>query len=234
MKKISILTPTRERVDICERMIQSVLDTVNHPERMELLFYVDDDDPQLQQYRIMFETQRAFIDVRHFEDEPMSVSKSWNVIAEECTGDILKMGNDDIIYKTRGWDDILDEEVLNYPDDIYVMWFRDGTGPHCTFPIVSRKWYETLGYFTPGIFKFIANDTWIQRIGKTVGRLHPIKNVLNEHQLHEPGGKGIHDATHDRNRMDDRIEKDREFFYSPAGKAMWEDHAKRIFAVMGI
>ena len=85
----------------------------------------------------------------------MSVSRSWNILASNCTGDILIMGNDDLIYKTQNWDGILVEQTKKFKDGIYLMWFDDGIKHnHANFPIISRKWYETLGYFTPGCFNF--------------------------------------------------------------------------------
>jgi glycosyl transferase/beta-hydroxylase protein BlmF len=213
-------------------MIQSVLDTVNHPERIELCFYIDEDDPQRESYCRMFPDYEKKIECRVYIDEPMSVSKSWNLIAEDCTGDILKMGNDDILYRTKGWDDRLDQEAAKFPDDIYVMWFHDGNSNACTFPIVSRKWYEALGYFTPGIFQFIANDTWIQRIGKTVGRLHYVPNVLNEHVRYDDKGELLKDKVYDRNRVGDGVKLDQEFFYGPEGKKLWTEHAQRILKAM--
>lgn len=187
MNEISILTPTRERVEMCERMIQSVIDTVNHPERIELCFHVDWDDPQHENYLEMFKKYKDNpCQLIYSVDEPMSVSKSWNLIAEYCSGDILKMGNDDIIYQTKGWDDKLDEEVKKFPDYIYVIWFNDGKRRKklSTFPIVSRKWYDVLGYFTPGVFEFYYNDTWIWDIARQLDRLHYLDHISMPH-LHK-------------------------------------------------
>ena len=50
------------------------------------------------------------------------------------------------------------------------MWMDDRINRenHCAFPIVSRKWCETLGYFTPGVFHFGYNDTWVFDIAQRV------------------------------------------------------------------
>ena len=87
----------------------------------------------------------------------MSVSKSWNEIAKLSLGDILIMGNDDQEYQTQYWDTTLEGEVNKYPDDIYCAWFEDkiNGSKHCAFPIISRKWYDTVGYFAPIVFNFI-------------------------------------------------------------------------------
>lgn len=233
MNKISLLCPTRERIEKCHTMIQSIVDTATNPERLDLVFYVDDDDPVREEYRQLF---RSFGTTKigrvvGMVGEPISVSKSWNKIAALSRGDVMMMSNDDLEYKTRGWDTRIDEEVLNYPDDIYVMWFNDGHNKACTFPFVSRKWYETLGYFTPGIFEFLANDTWIQRIGAEVGRTKCINDVLVEHH-HVGYGKGEKDNTYRRNYESDKIQKDKALFYSDECTAMWKKDAQKIKEVM--
>ena len=74
---------------------------------------------------------------------------------------------------------------------------------HCAFPIVSKRWYETLGYFTPGIFHFGYNDTWVYDIAKRIDRCHFIPNVTVEH-LHFSTGKVSMDPTYHRNRTEER------------------------------
>jgi len=204
MKEISLLTPTRGRVVFCQQMIQSVIDTVNHPERIEFIFYVDWDDPQHDEYIKTFKKyQNNPCRLEFIVAEPISVSKGWNIMAENCSGDVFKMGNDDIRYRTKGWDDVIDAETAKFPDDIYCMWFNDELhrGKMCTFPIISRKWYETLGYaFSPGIFNFFYNDTWTHDIGKRIEREHYVGSVINEH-LHWTTKKSEADDTTRRARV---------------------------------
>ena len=141
-KSISILTPTRGRPAGALRLFETAHETAENPDQLECLFYVDEDDPELSGY----------VDVPGVHvGEPISVSKSWNVIANLCHGGLLMMGNDDLIFKSRGWDEVLHHEVAKFPDGIFCMFFDDGinAGAHCAFSIVSRRWYETLGKFTP-------------------------------------------------------------------------------------
>ena len=49
--KISILTPTRNRPNNCERFIKSIYSTCSERKNIELLFYIDNDDPALETYR---------------------------------------------------------------------------------------------------------------------------------------------------------------------------------------
>ena len=208
--KISILTPTRNRPNNCERFIKSIYNTTWERGAVELLFYVDNDDPALGSYRSLEKHCKkeyvGFHDVRFIAGKPQSVSISWNNLAAECTGDVIIMGNDDLVYQTDGWDNILEKELEQYEQDkIYVAWFEDKINgeKHCAFPIVSREWYNCLGRFTPGCFNFGYNDTWIFEVGKLLDRCHFIPSVVVEH-LHFSQGKSEMDDTYARNRTQEK------------------------------
>ena len=185
MKRISILCPTRQRAERAYNYAKTVFKTTDWPGRVELFFYIDEDDPELDNY-VSRQYELSKWNIFYIFGEPKSISKSWNDLAEKCTGDILLMGNDDLIHETHGWDTVLENKSNEFPDDIYCIFFNDGinAGKHCAFPAVSRKWYETLGYFTPGIFEFIANDSWIFDIGKRVNRVKYVPEVMVRHNHH--------------------------------------------------
>ena len=223
--QIAVLTPTRARPGRLDSFIQSVHGLAKNKERVYTYNYIDSDDPRIKAYDDYRNKQPT--NSTNVTGDPQSVSKSWNVLAQMAVddgADVLIMGNDDMMYRTEGWDEILEEETKKYPDDIYVMWFEDliNGENHCAFPIVSKTWYETVGYFTPGIFNFGYNDTWIFDLGQRVGRTHFIPNVVNEH-LHFTTGKSAADDTTKRNRTEERgnlYEKDKVIFNSSESKQM--------------
>ena len=205
----SILTPTRNRPANCERFIKSVYNSASKRQNIEMLFYVDEDDPAIGAYKSLdWHAQKEYEDFKNIKfvfGNPMSVSKSWNVIADICIGDVLMMGNDDLVYETAGWDEKLDVELDKYiQDKIYVAWMEDGINGerHCAFPIVSRDWYECLGRFTPGTFHFGYNDTWIFEVGKMLDRLHFMPHIKATH-LHFSKGAPM-DDTYARNRTQEK------------------------------
>jgi len=206
----SILTPTRNRPANCERFIKSVYSSTKTRKNVEMLFYVDEDDPAIEAYKSLhWHAQKEYEGFKKIEfvfGNPMSVSKSWNILAERCEGDVLIMGNDDLVYQTDGWDEKLDQELDQYrADKVYVAWMNDGINgeKHCAFPIVSREWYECLGRFTPGTFHFGYNDTWIFEVGKMLERLHYIPFIHAEH-LHFSVGKSEMDDTYAHNRTKEK------------------------------
>mgnify|MGYP001162729943 FL=1 len=202
----SILTPTRNRPDKCQRFINSIKRSTKLHGRVELFFYVDSDDPSLETY-VMTEAmyQEDFLRVKFLVGEPKSVSKSWNDIAKLSMGDYLIMGNDDLEYDTIGWDQKLEETLGRLKDPYYCSWVNDDINGarHCAFPIISREWYDTLGYFAPGIFNFGYNDTWVFDIAKRINRTNYIGDILVRHR-HFTKDSNENDDTYARNRTQEK------------------------------
>jgi len=213
---ISILMPTRERAALAECMIDSAFETADDKSKLEIHLYVDSDDSKQIAYLKFAEKSNVYVTV----GSPCLVSKAWNTLAAKCKGTILMMGNDDLMYTSKGWDTRLREEVAKYPDQIYCIGFDDGFTKDkrrpdgtriCAFPIVSRRWYETLGYFVPEVFRFFFHDTWLEWIGRELGRLIFIDDMKVEH-WHFSTGKMGRDATTQRNRGDKQSQRDEETF----------------------
>ena len=236
---ISLLCPTRGRPDRVCVMLESIIKTTEKLENVEILFYIDSDDDKKDDYiasinNLLNQYNNPFKRVLPHIGEPMSISKSWNIIAEKCDGDILVMANDDEVWITKGWDRRLNEEADKFPDDIYCIYFDDGTmhGKGCAFPMISRKWYETLGYFTPGIFKFLVNDTWIEFIARYIDRLHYVPDILVEHR-HHLYSKAEIDDTYKRN-IDEYLGKkeDTAYFYSKECQDKIKKDARKLMSKM--
>ena len=201
--KISILVPTRERPDRFKTMLDSLFNTVKNKDDVEILFCVDMDDTEITKYA-PFKSDKVHMYVM----EPQVISKSWNIIAKEAKGDILVMGNDDQVYVTPNWDAVLLREAAKYPDKIYCLWFNDNINgaKHCAFPMISRRWYETLGYFVPELFLFHYNDTWVYDIAKRIERAKYLGHVTVEH-WHYGRDHSLYDKTYNKHRKEPEKDK---------------------------
>jgi hypothetical protein len=240
-QKISLLCPTRQRPAQALRLILTVLETAQVPQRVEVLFYIDADDPTREDYIKQFQSKEA--ELKQFDrclflvGDPIGISKAWNELAEKSQGDLLIMAADDQIYNTPGWDTRLDQEVQKYPDRIFCMWFNEGHwgAKLCTFPIVSRQWYSTLSYFTTGMFECLYDDLWITDLAKRVDRLHYIPDILTEH-FHWSYGKSAIDSTYQRKQVGPQgkikpaVKRDMDLFLRTGHYR--EADAKKLAAVM--
>lgn len=184
---ISILAPSRGRPEALQAMADSVHTTARGP--VEVLAYVDDDDPA---------DYTQVVGVRTVTGPRITLSACWNRLADEATGTILGMGSDDIRFRTYGWDEKVRTAFSLYADRIVFVYGRDGIHDHKlgTHGFVSRRWVDTLGYFTwPGFAADYA-DTWIHELGARTGRVVYLPDVYTEH-LHPLVGKAPIDRTHE-------------------------------------
>lgn len=174
---ISILIPTRGRPRQFSEVVYSVCETVRGTAGWEIIARLDDDDPLAEEYSMFTD-----ITVRHIIGPRIVLSNMWNKCAAVARGDIFCQGNDDIIFRTPGWDQVVEQEFANYPDRIVMVHGNDGsqgygsgTGQFAPHPFVHRRWYETLGYFTPPYFSSDFGDTWINELANGIGRrrYHP-------------------------------------------------------------
>lgn len=219
LSKLSLLCPTRGRPDDFSRFVRSVAETAGEPGRVEILAYVDEDDDEKFEYILALKTLLSEVPVSRLAgldlvvDEPLNTPLINNILAEQSNGDVLLIANDDQIYRDKNWDIRIDEEVKKFPDQIYCMWFNDGRYGEkiCTFPIVSRRWIETLGYVEPPMFEHFNCDLWTWQIGHMIGRLNYIGDIFVEH-AHPDTGKSESDETTERNLRGNRPQRDQAWF----------------------
>jgi aspartyl/asparaginyl beta-hydroxylase (cupin superfamily) len=199
---LSLLCPTRERARRVECFLGSVWRTAAAPGRIEVLLYVDDDDQQLADYQRIAARQRA---CSLHVGPPVGVPRAWNVLAAAATGDLLLMANDDQVYVDYGWDVRLDDVVADalraHPDGVLCAYFDADQYPAgaADFPIVSRAWYEALGYFAPEMFRQWEVEQWIFDLARRIDRLRPVPGVLVDHR-HYQDYKAPFDRTYQRHR----------------------------------
>ena len=110
---ISLLTCSRGRPKGLKRLIKTAQDLSSGKNRVSFENYIDFDDASYPQYA---EELKDFEDMenRITLDVPQSVSKSWNKLAKSAINneaEILMMGNDDLIFNTQNWDELLIQET---------------------------------------------------------------------------------------------------------------------------
>jgi hypothetical protein len=154
---------------------------------VEILAYIDDDDPS--DY-----SQAGAAIVR---GPRITLSDCWNRLAEKASGDILGMGADDIRFRTPGWDSLIRGVFDDFADGIVFVHGRDGIHDEKmgTHGFISRRWFETVGYFTWGGFPADYADTWLHELAGRIGRRAFIPSLMIEH-LHPIAKKAEWDQTH--------------------------------------
>lgn len=161
------------------QFLDSVLSTQSNDN--EIIFGLQSDDPKLNDYPKEIK-DRAMI------FEPSTTVYYWNKMAQASRGNLLTLIADDVIMRTPGWDTKFESVSSMYPDGIYLITTQDGRNhgnapedlptPH---PTITRKWFDTLGYFTfPGLFHYYA-DTWNSSMARRLKRQVNMYDIMWEH-----------------------------------------------------
>src|SRR5581483_10847904 len=94
----SVILPTRERPAQLQRAVASLLATAAHPDRVELVLYIDDDDRISQQVELPGITTVRIVGPRG------TMGQMTRACYQAATGTYILLANDDIAFRTAGWD----------------------------------------------------------------------------------------------------------------------------------
>jgi glycosyl transferase/beta-hydroxylase protein BlmF len=200
IQRYALVCPTRGRPNQLQKFVESALTKADNPQRVEILLYIDDDDPEFKHYEASianFEKKFGYNSISITLGPSVGVPRAANILFNKSTADVFLISNDDQVFIDHGWDARLDKEINKFPDSIFCIWFNDKweSRNFCTFPILSRKWIETLGYLQFPFFEHFFTDAWIWMLAKAIGRDHYIDDIVIEHR-HWKTGKSEKDATY--------------------------------------
>lgn len=194
---ISVLCPTRGRPKECAEMVRTAADTSLG--EVEVLLYLDEDDPTVNDYakQVPLNLDAGRVRVRPLFGRRDGLGRAWNRLAANAAGDVLKMGNDDERYQTPGWDGLISAALSRFPLGLGVVWGADGVrnACQCLFPCTGVEWRRRLGHWTPECFRFYYHDTWIWDIARLVGRTQYLPSVRIPHHASQDG---LYRETHTR------------------------------------
>ena len=176
---ISFCCPSRGRPELAKRLVDTATATQKH--NTEFLFYLNDDDEMLEQYKDL-------LDEKHYTVGPnQSTCYSWNLMSEKATNDIVMLMGDDVQVQTQDWDQLIADEFNRYEDKILMVVPSDGRAkgnknsgsetklwPDEPLPAahfaVHKNWINTLGYLAPPFFWHWHVDTYTQKVARKLGR----------------------------------------------------------------
>jgi hypothetical protein len=195
-KTISLLLPTRGRRKLAERFLQSVIAQSAHPELIEVVLCVDEDDPDSHG---ISSSELALKEIV----VPRQTMGAYNSIClRHASGQITIAVNDDILIRTNGWDDKVRALDARYPDGIYLGYGNDLFKGEkvCTFPILSREACHVLAEPYPEIYKGAFIDIHLMDIFRRLERRgYPrmvyAEDIVFEH-VHYRTNPAILDATY--------------------------------------
>ena len=185
---ISFSVPSRGRPEYAARLIETAQTCADKD--VEILLYLNDDDPKLTQYKDLIKEQ-------HYTVGPnQSTCLSWNQMADRAKYDIVMLMGDDVQVQTIGWDTKIAEQINKYKSKILMVIPSDGrkkshgkieyTKPTMWHdaPLgaahfaVHKNWINTLGYLAPSFFWHFWVDEYTQKVARKINRCMFMPNVI--------------------------------------------------------
>ena len=189
---ITLLTPTRKRPLLLQRMFDSAIETAKYPDLIEMSVYVDKDDLITQEH---LKTMKGNIKVTI--GDRIVLSHTPNEAYKKASSDIIMGAADDLIFRSKDWDERVMNIFNQYEDKIVLIFPNDllqGDRLATTF-FLHRIWIETLGYYLPPYFSYEYADVWIDAVSKALNRRIYLRDVIVEH-MHYSAGKAKMDETY--------------------------------------
>lgn len=174
--KISVLIPTRKRINRLHTLLHSYRETAKDAGSSELIFRVDADDLDSQDFLLAF---KHHVVVGPRLDGYNSLPIFFNEMAAVASGDVLMCGNDDIIFRTLGWAEMILAEANKFPDGLFDIGVKALNEDHFPYCITSRKAIDRMGFFwDPKIF---WGDIFLRDVMAAFGRCVLLPSVEIEH-----------------------------------------------------
>ena len=176
MKRISVLLATRQRPDMLEKSIDSLLSNVSDSRNVEILLGVDNDDQEtidhIQNDDFQTKMQDTYnVDIQAVLFERLgykNLHEYMNTLWAQANGEWLMLWNDDALMETKDWD----LEIGKYDDKFALLKFNqvNHKHPYALFPVIPTDWCRLIGQFSLNA----QNDAWLNLIAKPLGIIHNI------------------------------------------------------------
>lgn len=171
--KISVLIPTRGRVDRLCTLLESFWNTTTDG-AAELIFRIDTDDIKTQDFLVNY---KKIIGPRFHGYA--SVPTFFNELAAVASGDVLLCGNDDMVFKTPDWPAKILAAANRYPDGLFDIGVSTHNETHYPFSIVSKKVVDHLGFLFDT--RFFWGDLFLRDVMNAFGRCRMLPDVVIDH-----------------------------------------------------
>jgi hypothetical protein len=187
-------------------LFESLVQTTSYLQQLEIVLYIDDDDPE------SLKIDHPVLSLVKIVGRAHTTMGNMNRACFDASrGRYVMLINDDVVFRTKGWDERVCEAATRFADEIALIYGNDldqGEGVP-TFPIVSRTVCDVLGEICPGGYQHLHIESHLLDIFQQLARLgykricYP-PDVIFEH-LHFAVGKAAFDSTYSKKnqRSDD-------------------------------
>jgi hypothetical protein len=196
MIDISLILPTRERPEQLRRALESLCATAEHPESIEVVLYIDRDDDASKAFEFQGVRLVRIVGPR------TSMGRMTADCYAASTGSCIMLGNDDMAFRTPGWDQRVLREISSVPDGVLLLWGNDLETGAPAHPFLTRQLIQLMGGVCPVEYRRILIDTHIYDIFRKLhslghNRFRYLPDMVIEH-LCPSAGKAAVDSVYNK------------------------------------
>lgn len=183
MSKISIIHPSRQRVDLALKAAKTWLAKAENPENIEYILSIDSTDPLLEMYELRFraELSKVFVLIK----DNKTAIEAINNAAKETHNDLLVVVSDDFECPLY-WDSSLIKQLEDHDD--FIVKTNDGIQEFIiTLPIMDRKYYNRFGYIYHPEYLHMFCDTEMSAVAHMLAKTVYL-NLMFPHRHYIVGG----------------------------------------------
>ena len=204
--RISILLPTRGRPELAAAFLDSLAGMARDPSRVEVILYVDEDDPAS---AVVGDSR---LRVTAIVGPHATMGAMNTACLARASADIVMLANDDVVVRTPEWDVAIECLQAKVSDQVYLAWPNDrfASNRMSTFPILSRTTCRLLVSPFPEEYRSAFIDyelfdifTRLRRLGHD--RLLYLDQVVFEHWHHRTGKRAVDTTSRRRPRFEDDL-----------------------------
>jgi len=181
-KNFSLILPTRNRPDLVNRLLGSILETTSNPDTLEIILGVDEED--LEGHKI----SHPLLTIKKTIVPPSNMGSIVRDCYGKSTAQYIVLINDDVVFRTKNWDIKVLEAFSCFSDELALVYCNDlYYGKRLsTFPILSRTACLLMNGICPAKYKSHCIDSHIFDIFKQLSqlghkRMTYLPNVIFEH-----------------------------------------------------
>jgi len=206
MIKISLLLPSRGRPKKFNRLISSINKTTFDLSSIELISIHDNDDESFCE----IEFKKCKFKNIQIKSEQSSMGFYNSECLKKSSGESIILINDDVIFKTKNWDKLVNNLALKHKDSIYLGYgndlFKGSKLP--TFPILNRALIELIKDPYPVEYKGAFIDTHLNDLFQIIrkkyqDRFEYLEKFIIEHLHYRTGKSKVDEIYLKRDRFGD-------------------------------
>lgn len=184
--KINLMLPTYHRIENLNRIVQSVIDTTENIDNIRWTFCINEKDTQSLEWAIRaFENHDIFHVITENTRQP-NLAKYFNMMYDDTVfkDAVVTMIGDDMIFKTKGWDLRVLEEINKY-NGYRIVYCDDDYIAHdkcCVNMFTTRRMVDKTKkpFMCPFFHADIIDVVWTL-VGKMSGTLTYLEDVIIYH-----------------------------------------------------